>query len=67
MAFRLISETQLSTRAKRGLALSGHHTVEDLEAAVAELGARYVRERLFNIGPVTAAEILEILDVRTGC
>ena len=48
----------LSTRAKRGLRANGIHTVEQLEATIDEHGERYIRERLFQIGPVTAAEIL---------
>jgi hypothetical protein len=59
---RLIADTQLSTRAKRGLAIDGLYTIEDVEAVIAEHGERCIRERMFNIGPVTAAAILQMLD-----
>ena len=53
--------TSLSTRAKRSLAMEGVHTVVELQRFLDERGERYIRERMFNIGKVTAEEILEFL------
>jgi hypothetical protein len=53
--------TSLSTRAKRGLAIDGVHTVAELKRLLDERGERYLREQMFNIGKVTAEEILEFL------
>jgi len=54
----------LSTRAKRGFAIDGVHTVAELKRRLDERGERYLRERMQNIGKVTAEEILEFLKDR---
>lgn len=59
-----LSSTSLSTRAKRGLAIDGVHTVAELRRLLDERGERYLRERMHNIGKVTAEEILEFLKDR---
>jgi len=59
-----LSSTSLSTRAKRGLAIDGVHTVTELKRLLDQRGERYLRERMHNIGKVTAEEILEFLKDR---
>ena len=59
-----LSSTSLSTRAKRALAIDGVHTVAELKRLLNERGERYLRERIHNIGKVTAEEILKFLKDR---
>lgn len=56
-----LNSTSLSTRAKRGLAIDGVYTVTELKRLLDERGERYLRERMHNIGKLTAEEILEFL------
>lgn len=56
-----IASTPLSTRAKRALAKNDIYTVRELKLLFNECGARYIRERMFGIGAVTADEVLRFL------
>ena len=47
------------------MAIDGVHTVAELKRLLDERGERYLRERMHNIGKVTAEEILEFLRFRT--